>query len=559
MPWWRRKKQPEPEPQRLYSPPERAPDPEATTQFNVEDTVQARGAAQAGAPAVADGQRRSLPAPFVVPDGVYGTVRAVDLDNIFVAFPVEVPREPWRHARKGEGPDYSVGDRLKSVGPVVTEYGVIPPNHVVNVLDDLQDRLRVALMLQFAKADWHNRREHDLRHWGRLAGRVEDLRAANPHISEGVFNGLSQVHPKYLGWAVKVWNNEYRGSSLDEPGYAYDLAELINKFAALRPVLDKRDLYQYATESELEEAVEEASFKKSRKTLEREAKEGAQVVLRDSSGLRVVRVDSHGACRFYGRGTVWCISGENEAWWKHHSLDGTLYIIIQPQFSDKAIEAELPDRHSELGLRDRIDLLRREATDPDEQRRLLELYRGVNKEKVAVYVTGTGELSIVRDAVDTPIDIRDVPNHEKALAALRQGRTASSNDEPPRASFEVFGMPVGIEYFEGEERPPFGRVCPGHYGYFIDTTAMDGDAVDVLLAPGWQDSSEVWVVEQLDPNGGGQVNQYKVLVGWSDEDAVRSAFLSMWPEHMLGDIHSTSLDELVETWMPHLDTASETA
>lgn len=165
MPWpWQKKAPPvDDAPTEPYRPPERGADDLAA--FNVGDTVRA-GRDRQDAVAKASATRKPLPEGFVVPRDTYGTVKGVDMHDIFVAFPVEVPREPWRHVRKGEGPDFSTGDRLKAVGPVPTAWGVIPANHVVNVLDDQGDTLRVALMLQFPKSDWVNTLEPDLRAWG---------------------------------------------------------------------------------------------------------------------------------------------------------------------------------------------------------------------------------------------------------------------------------------------------------------------------------------------------------------------------------------------------------
>lgn len=369
----------EPDAEGLYSPPERGgPDP-APSQFNVRDTVEASGTGQSGAVAVADGVRRALPGRFVVPDGTYGTVKGVDLHNIFVAFPVEVPRSPWRHSRADEGPDYAVGDRLKAIGQVETAWGSIPNGHVVNVLDDLGDTLRVQLMLQFPKADWHNRREPELRRWG--AQRAIRL----------------------------VW---------------YLPAE--TTIAQPRPP-------------------------------------GRPIVLKPT-----------------------------------------------------AVVARVGQQR--VASTDAVDL-------------------------------GDGQLAILNmDAVEDEITGR----RRQLQVSQKAGR--NPGDDPGRASLDVLGMPVSIEFFQGEERPGFGRTCPGHYGYFNDTRAMDGDSVDVLLGPSWRDDApDIWVVEQLDPRGSGTTHQYKTLIGWKSESAVREAFLALWPEYMLGEMTSCTTEEYRDAWMPELN------
>ena len=345
----RRRKQ-EPEPEGLYSPPERGgqdPDP---SQFNIGDTVRAAGTAQAGAVAIADGVRRPLPDTFTVPDGTYGTVKGVDLDNLFVAFPVMVPMEPWRHARGG--PEFSPGDRLKSVGPVPTAYGTIPKNHVVNVLDTPGDdgMMRVQLMLQFPRTDWWNRREPELRRWGR-----------------------SVLHVDH---------------------------EALTRCASLDPAVER-------------------------------------LVEGDVSDVRTLLM---------GAPAPYAIKAGNQ------------FIVVR------------------------------------------------------------------------------------------------AHDDPTRGAVEWRGWPIHIEYFEGEPRPPFGNICPCPYGYFDETHAMDGDSIDVQLGPNWTDEdADVWVAEQLTPDGSGELAQYKTYLGFDSEDAVREAFLALWPERMLGDIESCAADEYIREWLPELD------
>jgi hypothetical protein len=389
---WRQKREPETEPEGLYSPPERGAQDPDPSQFNVRDTVEARGTAQSGAVAVADGIRRPLPGGFTVPDGTYGTVKGVDLDNIFVAFPIEVPRSPWRHSRADEGPDFQTGDRLKAVGDVDTAWGTIPHGHVVNVLDDLGDTLRVQLMLQFPKEDWWNRREPDLRRWGKEARHRKKKRRRI---------------------ARQVW-------------YLPDNSQVANNRPPGRPVVLK----------------------------------SSAMTISGNQRLANMEVDAI-------------------------NLGSQLVVLNM-----NAVEDEMPAR-------------------------------------------------------------------KRWIQANRQA-DRNPGDDPARASLDVLGLPVSIEFFSGEERPHYGRTCPGHYGYFDDTRAVDGDSIDVMLGPNWKDKDpSVWVIEQLDPEGNETVHQYKTLIGWDDEDAAREAFLELWPERMLGEMESCNASEFRDAWLPELNEIPE--
>lgn len=152
----------------------------------------------------------------------------------------------------------------------------------------------------------------------------------------------------------------------------------------------------------------------------------------------------------------------------------------------------------------------------------------------------------------------------QAIAELAGGHTRGAhrrraNDEPARGAFEWGGLPISIEHFAGDERWN-GKVAPCMYGYFPNTLAMDGDAVDVLIGPDHKDDDcPVWVVEQLDPQGKSELRQYKTFIGFRDEDAVRECFLTLWSEDMLGDIESCPADEYRDVWLRELDISRQEA
>lgn len=300
---FRRRRKAPPEPEGLYSPPERGAEDPEPAQFNVGDSVKAAGRDQAGAAAHADGVRRPLPGPFVVPDGTVGVVRGVDLDLIFVAFPVQVPVDGWRGGRQGT--------RLISEEPIETAWGVIPKGHVVqHPRDASAGALEVTLMLQFPKNDWWNQTTPEARHWGKHA-------------------------------------------------------------------------------------------------------------------------------TFYTR------------------------------------------------------------------------------------------------------------------------RAREEGDDPARGSVVWQGLPISIELFAGDSRPPFGRLAACPYGYFDDVIAVDGDSLDVMLGAEWQDLEvPVWILEQLAADGSGETFQFKTMLGFPSREAAEGAFLALWPPHMLGDAETCTPAAFVAEWLPKLDEGS---
>lgn len=433
-----RRKQPEAEPESdgLYSPPERGPADPDPSDFNVGDAVRAAGSDQSGAVAVADGQRRMLPDRFVVPDGTVGTVKGVDLENVFVSFPVEVPTTPWRHARGG--PEFAPGDRLKAVGAVPTTMGTIPNGHVAVVESVRNGQLTVQLMLQFPKDDWWNTKSPGLRYWGSRRR-----------------NGPKRRKP-----------NEKCRRIFREVWYARD-------------------------------------------------------------GSNVLRSAAHG------------------------TAEGCRAVVLKP--GAKVIDVS-------------NDTLRKSAAlDPDVERLV-----AVMEQQARAVADLTAVVNQLMLGGDRPDAVRTedklIVLNPEALQdegpARRRWMQAHRNpgDGAPRAHAKWLDMPVSIEYFEGEERPfPGGsNVCPCSYGYFDDTLAMDGDGVDVLLGPNWQDpDADVWVVEQLHHDGSGDTLQFKTFLGFEDEAAVLDAFAALWPDHMLGEYGSCTPDEYRDVWFPQLNELPE--
>lgn len=392
----RRKKKQQQPPEGLYSPPERGgedPDPSA---FNVGDTVVSMGTEQSGAPALATGDRRELDEPFVVPDKVNGTIKGVDLDQVFVAFPVVVPKEPWRHARRDQGPEYDVGDRLKATSPVSTDYGIIPKNHVVNVLDaDVgDDMMRVQLMMQFNKQDWFNKQDPSLRRWGRR-----------------------KRAPNHRRLFREVWY-----TNDDRTACAADRATEGHRAVVLKP------------------------------------------------GAKVINVSNDVLRR----------------------------------------SASVEDDVDALRTEDRLIILNPAAIEAEGEQR-------------------------------------------------RRWLTASANDDDPaRGSVQWQGMPISVEFFSGEQRPPMGLTTPFPYGYFNGSHAMDGDGVDVMLGPKWRDPEvQVWIVEQMTPDDPSTLQQYKTFLGFDDEAAVTDAFLQLWPQAMMGECESTSPPLYRDVWFPELNEEPE--
>ena len=102
-------------------------------------------------------------------------------------------------------------------------------------------------------------------------------------------------------------------------------------FEKFKGKLDKKDINQYKSLSDVESAVEpHMGSAASHKEEKRQAKiEGAELV-HSENGLTVHRIDTHGAAKLYGKGTKWCTNSDDPAAYNEYAKDGPLYVVHTP-------------------------------------------------------------------------------------------------------------------------------------------------------------------------------------------------------------------------------------
>jgi len=131
-----------------------------------------------------------------------------------------------------------------------------------------------------------------------------------------------------------------------------------------------------------------------------------------------------------------------------------------------------------------------------------------------------------------------------------------ANDAPARETIPWLGLDIAVEVRGGETRHPgseFEVALPREwvgYGYFENVDAPDGDSLDVLIGPMFYEDHNgpdvAYVAEQLHAETG-EYQQDKVLLGFTNEEAARAAFLVMWPEKMFGGIREVPVHSLAES------------
>ncbi|MGE8046046.1 hypothetical protein ACQKO6_17820 [Pseudomonas monteilii] len=147
--------------------------------------------------------------------------------------------------------------------------------------------------------------------------------------------------------------------------------------------------------------------------------------------------------------------------------------------------------------------------------------------------------------------------------AFGAGSRATPTPEQLRAgnyskgSTRLHGMTVTIETPMFQPRrgktdgAPWSVVCMAHYGYINGTVGADGDAVDVFIGP-MPESLQVFVVNQQDKTGA--FDEHKVLLGFTDEEQARQAYLNSYEKGWTGLASLTACSiRQFKDWLKHGD------
>lgn len=140
---------------------------------------------------------------------------------------------------------------------------------------------------------------------------------------------IKKTNYKYLDWILDKW---YLTHMLGI-GWFSTLG-LVMRFDSVKDSLDVKDLYQYKSYEELNDAVQPVyEEKKKRRELEKAKKESIKLL--DDGDFLVIKPLSHVSSCAYGGGTKWCTASAKED--KHftkYTETGELYYIIDKNKKD---------------------------------------------------------------------------------------------------------------------------------------------------------------------------------------------------------------------------------
>lgn len=170
-------------------------------------------------------------------------------------------------------------------------------------------------------------------------GRLDDVKKKFPELDKrGIIDNLSAKDPSgnnaYLRWMAKHLSDYYSLTSQEPDSrdeYQEKIENLTQKFHKNKQRLKKKDLYQFKTPEELEDAVEKlgATGKDKRQKEKESAMEGSEIVY-DNGDFFAVRPYTADASCYYGRATRWCISAtQSQNYFDQYSSDGKGFVMVR--------------------------------------------------------------------------------------------------------------------------------------------------------------------------------------------------------------------------------------
>jgi hypothetical protein len=143
----------------------------------------------------------------------------------------------------------------------------------------------------------------------------------------------SNTNPKLIIWTATQY---LKGTfSLEDVGIIKQDFDLFNK---LKPVLQKKDIGQYSSVTELRDTLEQnkSQLGKKQSTLNKETSiqnwvdSGEAEMVYNKNGFLIVLTKTHAANCAIGSGTKWCTTTKDPSVFRHYANTDPIYIIFTP-------------------------------------------------------------------------------------------------------------------------------------------------------------------------------------------------------------------------------------
>jgi len=148
------------------------------------------------------------------------------------------------------------------------------------------------------------------------------------------------------------------------------------------------------------------------------------------------------------------------------------------------------------------------------------------------------------DDKDTMVYSREETKTAKAEGGFYNGKPASPDTVKKTVDYQGLEIKVDrpkgfIMFGHDGAGKPWRREYKYDYGFIPQTLGGDDDGLDVFIGPDADAKDSYWVV-QTKPDG--SFDEYKVFLGFKNEDAARAAYAQHIPRKLLHEVSSMSVE-----------------
>ena len=166
-----------------------------------------------------------------------------------------------------------------------------------------------------------------------VAARQRDVFAKQTEDPLEIANELEAIDPskgKYLQWLANRYTEiDFRMEDANR------IRQTLQQFIAKRNSLEIKDINQYKSLDDLENAVEDKEAAKSKRQQKLEIKnEGVTKILETDTYL-IMHLKTQEAANYYGKNTKWCTTADNDNMFNDYNRLGKIYIIIDKKQNRK--------------------------------------------------------------------------------------------------------------------------------------------------------------------------------------------------------------------------------
>jgi len=140
-------------------------------------------------------------------------------------------------------------------------------------------------------------------------------------------NADPSKNKKYLDWMIAQY--------IEDPSRPEHIRDVIRIFdqQVKRNIIDQKDINQYKTWQEVEQATTEAGKKKTRSQQREEIKGNAEKIV-DNDQVTIVVPKDFEASKLYGKGTKWCTTMHGGQYWDDYTSRGVKFYYIMDKVNN---------------------------------------------------------------------------------------------------------------------------------------------------------------------------------------------------------------------------------